>query len=47
LNPDDPRIVPADTEPRFRDFLRHTFPSLADAPLVGARVCFYCDTADG
>lgn len=30
-----------------RHFLRHALPSLADAPLVGSRVCMYCDSRDG
>lgn len=47
VHPDAPReVFPAD-EPRFRAFLRDTFPSLADAPLIGTRLCLYCDTFDG
>jgi glycine/D-amino acid oxidase-like deaminating enzyme len=30
-----------------REFLRGNFPSAADAPLVGGRLCLYCDTVDG
>ena len=31
-------------ENRMREFLADSFPSLADAPVVFTRVCFYCDT---
>ena len=31
----------------MRRFLADSFPSLADAPVVFNRVCFYCDTKDG
>ena len=31
----------------MREFLSDSFPSLADAPVVFTRVCFYCDTKDG
>jgi glycine/D-amino acid oxidase-like deaminating enzyme len=31
----------------LRAFLRETFPSLADAPIVASRTCVYCDTWDG
>jgi len=47
VHPDDPREVSPDDEPRFRAFLRDTFPALADAPLIGTRLCLYCDTFDG
>jgi len=30
-----------------RAFLAESLPSLANAPLVGTRVCLYCDTVDG
>jgi glycine/D-amino acid oxidase-like deaminating enzyme len=46
-HPTEPRVIPADSEAVFRQFLSETFPSLADAPLVGSRLCFYCDTFDG
>ena len=42
-----PRVVPADAEADFREFLRGTFPALAEAPLAGSRLCLYCDTPDG
>jgi glycine/D-amino acid oxidase-like deaminating enzyme len=35
-----------DDEP-LRDMLRTTFPALVDAPIVGRRLCTYCDTVDG
>jgi glycine/D-amino acid oxidase-like deaminating enzyme len=47
MHPDEPRTVLPGEEARFREFLRDTFPGLADAPLIGSRVCLYCDTADG
>ncbi len=47
VHPDAPRAVSPDDEPRFRAFLRDTFPALADAPLIGTRLCLYCDTFDG
>ncbi len=47
VHPDDPREISSDDEPRFRAFLRDTFPALADAPLIGTRLCLYCDTFDG
>lgn len=47
VHPDDPREVSPEDEPRFRAFLRDTFPALADAPLIGTRLCLYCDTFDG
>ncbi|NDF01054.1 MAG: FAD-dependent oxidoreductase, partial [Verrucomicrobia bacterium] len=47
VHPDEPRTVSPDEEPRFRAFLRDTFPTAADAPLIGTRLCLYCDTFDG
>lgn len=47
VHPDEPRQVSPDDEPRFRAFLRDTFPALADAPLISTRLCLYCDTFDG
>lgn len=41
------RSVSREDENRLRDFLRATFPALADAPIVYTHVCLYCDTADG
>lgn len=47
VNANEPRILPAGEEERYRSFLRETFPALAAAPLHSARVCLYCDTFDG
>ncbi len=43
----DDRIVLAAHEAALREFLRDTFPGLADAPIVGRRLCVYGDTRDG
>ena len=46
--PDSPdRVVTKEEENKMREFLARSFPSLADAPIVFTRVCFYCDTNDG
>ncbi len=47
MHPDDPRRLPEGHVERCREFLMGTFPSLAGAPLVGSRVCLYCDVYDG
>ena len=48
MPPDDPnRDVTPEEEQSMREFLRSTFPSLVDAPVVYTRRCFYCDTHDG
>jgi glycine/D-amino acid oxidase-like deaminating enzyme len=39
--------VTAEHEAAFRTFLRASLPGLADAPIVGRRLCLYCDTWDG
>lgn len=39
--------IPADHEPRCREFLAETFPALAAAPVAGSRLCLYCDSWDG
>jgi glycine/D-amino acid oxidase-like deaminating enzyme len=46
LAPDAPRTVTAAQEATLRDFLRDTFPGLADAPITTRRLCVYCDTRD-
>lgn len=46
-DPREPRDMPPDVEPRFRRFLGESLPGLANAPKVGERLCFYCDTFDG
>lgn len=45
-HPDVRGSVTDDHETRTRDFLRHSIPALADAPVVHRRVCMYCDTFD-
>jgi glycine/D-amino acid oxidase-like deaminating enzyme len=47
VHPDEPRTVTPEEEARFREFLRDFLPALAGAPIVGRRLCLYCDTADG
>jgi glycine/D-amino acid oxidase-like deaminating enzyme len=48
MSPDSPeRVVTKEEEKKMREFLADSFPSLADAPVVSTRVCFYCDTKDG
>jgi glycine/D-amino acid oxidase-like deaminating enzyme len=48
MSPDSPEhVVTKEEENRMREFLADSFPSLADAPVVFTRVCFYCDTKDG
>jgi len=48
MSPNSPqRQVTAEEEARIRDFVRKTFPALADAPIVFTRICLYCDTHDG
>jgi sarcosine oxidase len=40
------RLLSGGSEQRAREYLAHRFPALANAPLVGARVCQYSITAD-
>ena len=48
MSPDSPeRVVTKEEENKMREFLADSFPSLADAPVVFTRICFYCDTKDG
>ena len=47
VHPDEPRTVLPAEEQRFREFLRDSLPGLAEAPVIGSRLCLYCDTADG
>ena len=42
----DERVVTAVDEAHLRRFLRETFPTLADAPIVYTRRCLYNDTRD-
>lgn len=43
----DPRVVTPEDERRLREFMRGTFPALADGEIVYTRRCLYCDTPDG
>jgi glycine/D-amino acid oxidase-like deaminating enzyme len=47
VHADDPRRVLPAEEVRVRTFVRDHLPALADAPIVGSRLCLYCDTFDG
>lgn len=47
VRPDDRGEVSADHVRLARRFLAESLPGLADAPVVGSRVCLYCDTRDG
>ena len=47
IDPDAPREVTAEDEAWFRGFLREALLGLAEAPIVGRRLCLYCDTWDG
>lgn len=47
VDPHGSREMPPGEEARFREFLSGAFPGLADAPVVGHRLCLYCDTWDG
>ena len=48
MSPDSSdRTVTPQEEKDLREFLSWTFPTLADAPIVYKRICFYCDTRDG
>jgi len=47
IAPGDARPAATDAhEAALRDMLRDTFPALVDAPIVGRRLCVYCDTVD-
>jgi len=47
VHPAEPRTIAPGDEARCRAFFRDTFPGLADARLIGSRLCLYCDTWDG
>lgn len=47
MQPDERGEVDTGHLERARSFLRVAIPRLADAPLVGSRVCLYCDSFDG
>jgi glycine/D-amino acid oxidase-like deaminating enzyme len=46
LHPDEERVVTQADAAGLRDFLRGTFPALADAEIVYTRLCLYIDTFD-
>lgn len=47
VHPDGARdVLPSEID-RFRDFLTHSLPDLAAAPIRSSRLCLYCDTFDG
>ena len=47
VDPNGERIVPAEADEMFADFLVETFPDLADSRVAGRRLCLYCDSWDG
>ena len=48
MSPESPqRAVTSEEEENLRKFLSWAFPTLAEAPIVYARMCMYCDTHDG
>ncbi|MEM7414243.1 MAG: FAD-dependent oxidoreductase [Gemmatimonadota bacterium] len=47
VRPDEKGRVPDSHVQHARSFLRVALPALADAPVVGSRMCLYCDTFDG
>jgi glycine/D-amino acid oxidase-like deaminating enzyme len=47
IDPGEAGEVPAEVVGRFRVFLAEALPELAGLPLMGGRLCFYCDTWDG
>ena len=48
VSPDAPRVPPGDRdEANCREFLSHSLPGLADAPLHATKMCIYTDAWDG
>ena len=47
VDPREPKVLPQHMKDRCVDFVAETFPALADRPIVGERLCMYCDTWDG
>ncbi len=48
VSPDAPRVLPNKNDgERCREFLSHSLPELADAPLSASKMCVYTDTWDG
>lgn len=46
-DPRGPRPLPEDAEARCRAFAAGSLPRLAEAKVVGGRLCLYCDSFDG
>lgn len=46
-DPRGPREMPEQAEEQLRAFLRRHLPEAADFPVVGRRLCLYCDSFDG
>jgi len=46
-DPTGPRLIPTEWEAKFRAFFEDHVPGIAEAPLIGTRLCLYCDTFDG
>lgn len=47
VHPDAPRAIEPADERKLRAFLGESLPALAEAPLVLAKTCLYCDSFDG
>lgn len=47
VHPDEPGAVDTEHVSRARAFLAGSLPALANAPIVGTRMCLYCDSFDG
>jgi glycine/D-amino acid oxidase-like deaminating enzyme len=47
VHPDDRGTVSEAHIDRARGFLAESLPALGDAPVVGTRICLYCDAVDG
>ncbi len=45
--PSESRDLTLQETDRFRKFINDNLPSLAEAPIVNRRLCWYCDTWDG
>lgn len=47
VDPTGPRPLPDGVEDRCRTFLAAELPEVAEMPIVGRRLCLYCDSRDG
>jgi glycine/D-amino acid oxidase-like deaminating enzyme len=47
VDPSGAKIVPAEADEMFADFLSGTFPALASSDILRRRLCLYCDSWDG